>query len=126
MLRFGPHAGDPVKDRADAIIHSSQARYLEALEAPRPALLKEMEELAAREGRPISDLEVATFLRVVCQSRRPRRVVEVGTNIGYGAIVLAQACGPEAVVETVELDPGLVKVSNAFVAFIPARIASRT
>jgi predicted O-methyltransferase YrrM len=112
-----------VKDAADAIIKPEQANYLEALEPPRDALLAKMEALAAERGNPISDPEVASFLAVTAAARAPLFVVELGTNIGYGAIVLARAAGPRAKVVTIEMDSNLVHTARAFIE--EAGLASR-
>jgi caffeoyl-CoA O-methyltransferase len=105
-----------VKDAADAILRPEQAQYLEALEPPRDALLVKMEAYAAERGMPISDPEVASFLAVTARAARPRFIVELGTNIGYGAIVLARAAGPEAKVLTIELSHELCEVARGYVA----------
>src|SRR5580704_9521026 len=104
-----------MKHSVDAILQADQARYLEAIEPPRDALLRAMEEDAAARGLPISDPEVASFLAVTTRARAPRFIVEVGTNIGYGAIVLARAAGPEAKVLTIELSHDHVKTARAYV-----------
>lgn len=105
-----------MKDTADAIIKAEQASYLEALEPPRDALLAKMEARAAERGYPISDPEVATFLAVTARAAAPRFIVELGTNIGYGAIVMARAAGPEARVLTIEYRQELCDEARAFVA----------
>lgn len=104
-----------MKHAADAILHAEQASYLEALERTRDAILTEMEAFASANHHPISDPEVASFLAVVAGSIRPKRIVEIGTNIGYGAIVLARAA-PEARVETIELSADLCKVARDYIA----------
>jgi predicted O-methyltransferase YrrM len=104
-----------MKDRADSILRPEQATYLEALEPARSGLLARMEADAAARGLPISDPEVASFLRVTVRSRRPRRILELGTNIGYGAVVLAQAAGPEAHVLTFEKNPTLCREARAYI-----------
>jgi caffeoyl-CoA O-methyltransferase len=104
-----------MKHSSDALLTPEQARYLEGLEPPRDPLLARMEKLAAARGLPISDPEVASFLAVTAGARAPRRVVELGTNIGYGAIVLARAAGPEAKVVTVELSAELCRTARAFI-----------
>jgi caffeoyl-CoA O-methyltransferase len=105
-----------MKRSLDAIIQADQARYLESIEPPRDALLQEMEELAAKRNMPISDPEVASFLAVTARATSPRFIVEVGTNIGYGAIVLARAAGPEAKVLTIEHDAALCETARGFIA----------
>ncbi len=113
-----------MKGKSDAIIHGHVARYLGTLEAPRDALLARMEAHAERENHPISDPEVATLLRILVLATRPTRLVEVGTNIGYGAIVLARAAGEGAHVDTVELRPETVKIARGYVeeAGLSARV----
>jgi predicted O-methyltransferase YrrM len=105
-----------VKDAPDAILSAEQAAYLEGIETPRDALLDEMERYARDHRQPISDPEVASFLAVTARGCGATRIVEVGTNIGYGAIVLARAGGPAARVVTIENDPGTVKVARDFIA----------
>jgi predicted O-methyltransferase YrrM len=105
-----------MKDASDAILHTEQAMYLEALEAPRDALLQRMEAHAKEHRCPISDPEVASFLAVTVRASGARRIVEVGTNIGYGAVVMARAAGPEGRVVTLELDAALGATARRFAA----------
>lgn len=105
-----------MKDALDAIVQADQASYLAALEPPRDALLAKMESFAAARREPISDPEVASFLAVTASATRPRLVVELGTNIGYGAIVLARAAGAGARVVTIELSSELCAIARGFVA----------
>jgi predicted O-methyltransferase YrrM len=104
-----------VKDALDAILKADQAEYLEALEPPRDGLLAKMEARAAERGHPISDPEVASFLAVTARASKARLIVELGTNIGYAAIVMARAAGPVARVVTIEIDSALCEVARGFV-----------
>ncbi len=72
-----------MKDRIDAILRRNQAEYLETLLPPRDALLEHIEKFADENDHPIADPEVAQLMRVMVRTKRPRRVLEVGTNIGY-------------------------------------------
>lgn len=105
-----------MKHAVDAILKPEQAAYLEEIEPARDALLAEMERYASERRQPISDPEVASFLAVATRAAAPRRIVEVGTNIGYGAIVLARAAGPEARVTTIENDQETCDVARGFIA----------
>jgi caffeoyl-CoA O-methyltransferase len=105
-----------MKDRIDAILKRTQAEYLETLTPPRDALLVRMEEFAAENGHPISDPEVAQLLRVLIRAKRPRHVVEVGTNIGYAVIVMGRELEPDAKLETIEIDRGTLARAKSFVA----------
>lgn len=116
-----------MKAANDAILHAEQATYLEALEPPRDALLAKMEAYAAERSLPISDPEVASFLAVTAAARAPRLVVELGTNIGYGAIVLARAAGPGAKVVTIEMSHDHCETARKYIeeAGLSARIDVR-
>lgn len=105
-----------MKDAADAILKPAQAAYLEAIEPAREPLLAEMEQYARDHRQPISDPEVASFLAVTARASGAKRIVEVGTNIGYGAIVLARAAGEDARVVTIEVDRAMCDVARGFIA----------
>jgi predicted O-methyltransferase YrrM len=74
-----------------------------------------MEKLAKDRGLPISDPEVASFLAITAGARAPKLIVELGTNIGYGAIVMARAAGPLAKVITVELSKEHAATARGFI-----------
>jgi caffeoyl-CoA O-methyltransferase len=121
-----------MKRASDAILRTDQAEYLDALHTGsagalaamsrttpvngRDPLLAKMEARASERGYPISDPEVASFLAIVARLARPRLVVELGTNIGYGAIVMARAAGEEARVVTIEYSKDLVVEARGFIA----------
>lgn len=79
-----------MKKRVDAILRPEQAEYLERSLPPRDPLLAEIESRAAAEDVPISDPEVGRLLEAVAAAVDARRIVEVGTAIGYGTLCLAR------------------------------------
>jgi caffeoyl-CoA O-methyltransferase len=121
-----------MKSAVDAILRPEQAAYLDALHGTsvralavlagtspsngRDPLLARMEARAAERHYPISDPEVACLLTIVARLARPKLIVELGTNIGYGAIVLARAAGREARVITIEYRAELVEEARGFIA----------
>ncbi|MBV9945659.1 MAG: O-methyltransferase [Myxococcales bacterium] len=121
-----------MKSASDAILRPDQATYLDALHATsvhalaalgglaaaagRDPLLARMEARAAERRYPISDPEVACLLAALARIARPRLVVELGTNIGYGAIVLARGAGEGARVVTIEYRADLVEEARGFIA----------
>jgi predicted O-methyltransferase YrrM len=96
-----------VKQRADAVLHAAQAAYLDRLLPPRDPLLAEMERAAAEGDVPIADPEVGRLLTVLARATGARRIVEIGTAIGYGALCLARGA-PEAEVVTIDRDPEML------------------
>lgn len=106
-----------MKDRIGAIIRPGQERYLERLLPPRDPLLAEMEAYAAEHDVPISDPEVGRILELLARSASlqggVRLVLEVGTAIGYGALLLARGA-PDAVVTTIDRDEAMLERARGY------------
>jgi predicted O-methyltransferase YrrM len=97
------------------ILHPEQEGYLDRLLPPRDALLREMEALAAERAVPVSDPEVGRLLQALATGAGARRIVEVGTAIGYGTLCLARGA-PAACVISVDLDPERLALARGFLA----------
>jgi caffeoyl-CoA O-methyltransferase len=93
-----------MKHGTGILLQAEQERYLERLLPPRDPILREMEERAGREDIPISDPEVGRLLGILARITGARRIVELGTAIGYGALCMARGA-PEARVVTIDTDP---------------------
>lgn len=102
-----------MKQRTDAILHAAQAAYLDRLLPPRDPLLTEMEREAAERDVPIADPEVGRLLTVLARATGARRIVEIGTAIGYGALCLARGA-PEAEVVTIDRDPDMLERARGY------------
>ena len=104
-----------MKDRADAILRREQAAYLDRLLPPREALLAEMEAWSAAHDVPSSDPEVGKLLSILARSRGAKRILEVGTAIGYGTLCLARGA-PEARILTIDPDAERREQARGFLA----------
>ncbi len=102
-----------MKRGAAVILHPEQESYLDRLLPPRDAVLREMEERAARENIPISDPEVGKLLGILARATGARRILEIGAAIGYGAIWLARGA-PEARVTSVDIDPERLAAARGY------------
>src|SRR3954452_7813610 len=79
--------------------------YLESLRPERDPVLAEMEELARDQRIPIVEWETGRLLATLVAAKRPRRVLEVGTAIGYSTIHMARELDAGARIVTLERDP---------------------
>jgi predicted O-methyltransferase YrrM len=102
-----------MKAGIDLILRRAQAEYLDSLVPESDALLALMERVAAEDGHPIADREVAQLMRVTLAMRAPRRILEIGTNIGYSVVVMGRAC-PDARIETIEIDAATLRSAEEF------------
>lgn len=103
-----------MKSTFDAIIHRTQAEYLDRINPRGDALIAEMEAYAAEHRVPIADREVALFLEITVRALQPRRVLEFGTAIGYSAIHIARALGDDALLITMEPDDEMIRLTNEY------------
>ena len=102
-----------MKHGTASILHPEQEAYLDRLLPPRDALLREMEERAAREDIPISDPEVGKLLGILARTTGARRILEIGAAIGYGTIWMARGA-PEARVLSIDLDPERLAAARGY------------
>lgn len=102
-----------MKQGQGRILRLEQDRYLERLLPPRDPLLREMEERAGRDDIPISDPEVGRLLSILARSTGARRILEIGTAIGYGTLCLARGA-PEARVVSIDTDPERLTEARAW------------
>ncbi len=71
--------------------------------------LEELEHYAKERFIPIIPRETRRFLEMILTLKQPKRILEIGTAIGYSALVFEQATG--AAVDTVEIDPEIAKIA---------------
>lgn len=81
-------------------------------------LLAEMRRFAADNHVPIISPEGAVLLARTVASQQPRRIVEVGTAIGYSTLLMA-AQAPAATILSFERDPIRVTVARDYIGRSP-------
>lgn len=76
--------------------------YLQGLSETKDPHLLMMEEYAKIHHVPIIEPEVARFLETLIKTKKPKKILEVGTAIGYSALVMLKAY-PESHITTIEI-----------------------
>ncbi|WP_078545461.1 O-methyltransferase [Litchfieldia alkalitelluris] len=79
--------------------------YLESLIQPRPTFIQELEAFAEENHVPIMDKITAEAILQLLRISNPKRILEIGTAIGYSAIRMGLTL-PEAKIVTVERNKG--------------------
>ena len=85
------------------IVNERITAYLQSLEPDSP--YEEMERSARERYIPVIRRETAALLRTLIAIRRPQRILEVGTAIGYSALLMCQAMPENCQIVTIENDP---------------------
>ena len=86
------------------IVTDAVERHLVESRTPPDDLLLEMEAHGARDRVPILPPESGAFLHTLVAATGARRVVEVGTAIGYSTLLIARALPDGGVVVSFEID----------------------
>ncbi len=77
------------------------AAYLRSLDQGHGELLDQIRCRARADGVPVLCPETASFLKTLVTALQPRRILEIGTAVGYSALLMAQAAR-DAHITTVE------------------------
>lgn len=85
------------------MLSQEMIQYLQALIPAREAAVQEIETYAREHNVPIMDAIGMEALLYILQLVQPKRILEIGTAIGYSAIRMAQAL-PNTSVVTIERD----------------------
>lgn len=85
------------------ITHPKVEQYIETLIPERSTVKQRLEQEGSNEGIPNILLSSAQFLRVFLMIQKPKRILEIGTAIGYSAITMAEVL-PDAKIVTIEKD----------------------
>src|SRR3970040_2243264 len=104
-----------MKDQVGLIIHREQEEYLGHLLPKRDGLLAEMERYAEENGVPIADPEVAMFLEMTGRAIRAKRVLEVGTAIGFADIFMARGMSAGGMLETIDVSDDMIGKAGEYV-----------
>jgi len=86
--------------------------YIRSLISEKNEKLLELENYANDNHIPIIDKEVAQFLRVILKIAKPKNILEIGTAIGYSAIVMASSTDDDCKITTIERRADMVKLAN--------------
>lgn len=77
------------------IVDERMVTYINSLERGNGAFLDRLEQQAKMERVPIIRREMQSFLKVLLQMKRPARILEVGTAVGFSALLMC-ACTPDS------------------------------
>lgn len=84
------------------IVNDRIVTYMHSLEKPNSEILEKIEEQAHIDNVPIIRKEMESFLRVMLSIKRPKRILELGTAIGYSAILMSECIDSDATITTIE------------------------
>ena len=84
------------------IVDERMVTYIRSLERPENPVIEEIEQEALDSYVPIIRKETQSFLKVMMLMNRPARVLEVGTAVGFSAILMSEYLPEDSHITTIE------------------------
>lgn len=84
------------------IVNERIVSYIHSLERSNGEVCDEIEEFAHQTNVPIIRKEMESFLRVLIEIKKPKRILELGTAIGYSSILMANTMSEDCRITTIE------------------------
>ncbi len=90
--------------------------YIDSLSSGNGAFLDELEQQARAQGVPLIRGEMQSFLKVLLAIRKPRKILEVGTGVGFSALLMADCTDSACQITTIENCPERVRKAQDNIA----------
>ena len=94
------------------ITYDYMEEYIRGLIPESEGRLKELEVFAKENGVPIAQKETIKFLEFMVSMKKPLRILELGTAIGYSAIIMHDAAGTNPHITTIERSEEMIKYAK--------------
>lgn len=85
--------------------------YIRSLIPEEKGIFKELEDYAELNKVPIVQKEVANFLKFMLNIKKPKKILELGTAIGYSSMLMASCCN-EAKITSIERDKNMIDIAK--------------
>ena len=94
------------------ITYDYMEEYIRNLIPDSTGKFNDLEEFAKENGVPIAQKETIKFLEFMVSMKKPIRILELGTAIGYSAIKMYKAAGTSPYITTVERSEQMIKLAK--------------
>ena len=84
------------------IVDERIVTFLHSLETENSEILETIEAEALRDQVPIIRKEMQSFLKVLLAVKKPMRILEVGTAVGFSALLMSESVSKDCKITTIE------------------------
>lgn len=95
------------------IINERMLTYINSLDSGNAPFLEELEQEALDTRVPIIRKDMQTFLKTFLAMKHPKRILEVGTAIGFSALLMCEYSEPDVHITTIENYEKRIPVARA-------------
>ncbi|WP_156009547.1 O-methyltransferase [Streptococcus ruminantium] len=89
------------------IVKEEIVEFMRTRQAQNTGFLKELEEFARRENIPVIPHETVAYFRLLMQTLQPKRILEIGTAIGFSALLMAEN-SPHSQITTIDRNEEMI------------------
>lgn len=93
------------------ITYDYMEQYIRSLIPRSEGILEELEAYAKENSVPIIQKEVGKFLELMINIKKPTKILELGTAIGYSAILMSISSSGRSHITTIERDENMVNTA---------------
>ena len=84
------------------IVNERIVTFLHSLETENSEILETIEAEALRDQVPIIRKEMQSFLKVLLAVKKPMRILEIGTAVGFSALLMSESVSEDCRITTIE------------------------
>ena len=95
------------------IVDERMVTYINSLDTGSGQFLDQLELQAKKDRVPIIRREMQSFLKVLLQIKKPTKILEVGTAVGFSALLMAQYTPEDTRIVTIEKYEKRIPVAKA-------------
>lgn len=94
------------------ITYNYMESYIKGLISEHSGILKELEDFASQNSVPIVQKEVGRFLELMINIKKPKNILELGTAIGYSAILMSLSSNGQSKITTIERNNDMINLAK--------------
>ena len=95
------------------MIDERMKTFINSFDRGNPPYLNELETYAKATDVPIIRTEMQSFLRFLLQMQKPKQILEVGTAIGFSALLMSEYAGDDCHITTIEKYEKRIPIAKA-------------
>ena len=84
------------------IVDERMRTYINSLNTGNTAFLEELEQAALETGVPVIRREMQSFIKTLLAMKKPKRILEVGTAIGFSTLLMCEYGPSDLKITTIE------------------------
>lgn len=105
------YSGNANHNMRRPVVKEEIVSFMRTKQKQNESFLAEIEAFARQENIPIIQHEVVAYFRVLLQTIQPKAILEVGTAIGFSALLMAENV-PTASITTIDRNPEMIELAK--------------